>query len=89
MVSNPALTFNDRDEVVLVYKQVAYNGNFRGGRVRFGVAFAPGVLGPYKKHPRPVFESTDPAEKGSWMLAVDHFIWYLDVRYHSVVRDVT
>jgi beta-galactosidase len=89
MVSNPALTFNDRDEVVLVYKQVAYNGNFRGGRVRFGVAFAPTVLGPYKKHPRSIFESTDPAVKGEWMLAEDPFIWFQEGRYHAVVRDVT
>ena len=89
MVSNPALTFNDRDEVVLVYKQVEHNSTFRGGRVRFGVAFAPSVLGPYKKHPRSIFESTDPADKGAWMLAEDPFIWYQEGRYHAVVRDVT
>jgi beta-xylosidase len=89
MVSNPALTFNDKDEVVLVYKQVENNGTFRGGRVRFGVAFAKSVLGPYTKHSRPVFESSDPADKNVWMLAEDPFIWFQKGTYYAVVRDVT
>jgi predicted GH43/DUF377 family glycosyl hydrolase len=89
LVSNPALTFNNKDEVVMVYKQVENNGTFRGGRVRFGVAFASNILGPYRKHPKPVFESTDPADKQVWMLAEDPFIWFQKGSYHAVVRDVT
>ena len=89
MVSNPALTFNDRDEVVMVYKQVEHNSTFRGGKVRFGVAFASSVFGPYKKHPSPIFQSKDTLDKNAWMLAEDPFIWFQQGRYHAVVRDVT
>ncbi len=89
MVSNPSLAINDRNEFVLVYKQVEHNGNFRGGRVRFGVAFASSITGPYRKHTRPIFESGDPADRNAWMLAEDPFIWFQGGCYFAVVRDVT
>jgi len=89
MVSNPAIAINDHDSVVMVYKQVEKNDNFRGGRVRFGVAFASSLLGPYQKHPEPIFQSGDPADTNVWMLAEDPFIWYQQNKYYAVVRDVT
>lgn len=89
LVSNPSLAINDAGAVVLVYKQVAYNGTFRGGKVRFGVAFASSITGPYRKYKQPIFESNDPADKDVWMLAEDPFIWFQGGCYFAVVRDVT
>lgn len=89
MVSNPAIAINENDSVVMVYKQVEKNGTFRGGRVRFGVAFAPSLTGPFKKYPEPVFQSKDSSDAKAWMLAEDPFIWFQENKYYAVVRDVT
>lgn len=89
MVSNPAIAINDHDSVVMVYKQVGKNGTFTGGRVRYGVAFAPSLMGPYQKHPDPIFQPSDPEAANAWMLAEDPFIWYDSGKYYALVRDVT
>ncbi len=89
MVSNPAIAIRDNDSVVMVYKQVEKNGTFRGGRVRFGVAFSSSLMNAFQKHPEPVFQSRDSADVPAWMLAEDPFIWFHKNKYYAVVRDVT
>ncbi len=86
MVSNPAITFNDKGDVLMVYKEVCKNGTLRGGRVRFGVATAKSPLGPFTKYPVSVFESKD--SKTSHMEAEDPFIWFQKGYYYAIVRDV-
>jgi hypothetical protein len=88
MVSNPAITVDQNGRAILVYKQVEKNGTFRGGKVRFGVAFSNSLLGPYKKHPHPIFEEKSTAKRDAWMVAEDPFIWnYKGINY-AIVRDV-
>ncbi len=86
MVSNPAITVDDKGQFILVYKQVEKNGTIRGGRVRFGVAFSNAPTGVFVKHSQPIFE----AEKGSkeWMVAEDPFLWHQKGVNYAIVRDV-
>lgn len=86
LMSNPAITVDEKGRAVLVYKQVAKNGTLRGGKVRFGVAFANSLLGPYTKSPNPIFESKE-GEK-SWMIAEDPFIWNYKGTIYAIVTDV-
>jgi len=86
MVSNPAATFDDKGHVILLYKQVCKNGKINGGQVRFGVAFADSPFGPFIKHHKPIFESSDGAKE--WMVAEDPFIWFQKGTYLAIVRDV-
>jgi len=86
LMSNPAITVDHKGRAVLVYKQVAKNGSMRGGKVRFGVAFANSLLGPYTKCPTPIFESKE-GEK-SWMIAEDPFIWNYKGNIYAIVTDV-
>ncbi len=86
LVSNPAVTFNDKGRVLMVYKQVCKNGTLKGGRVRFGVATAKSPQGPFKKYANTIFESKD--SKSSHMEAEDPFIWYKKGYYYAIVRDV-
>jgi beta-xylosidase len=86
MVSNPAITFNDKGGVLMVYKQVCKNGTLKGGRVRFGVAKAKSPLGPFVKYPNTIFESKD--STSSHMEAEDPFIWFQKDYYYAIVRDV-
>jgi hypothetical protein len=86
LVSNPAITFNDKGDVLMVYKEVCKNGTLKGGRVRFGVATAKSPLGPFTKHAVSVFESKD--SKSSHMEAEDPFIWFQKGFYYAIVRDV-
>jgi len=86
MMANPAITVDDNGKVILIYKQVAKNGALRGGKVRFGVAFANSLLGPYTKCPTPIFESKE-GEK-SWMIAEDPFIWNYKGTIYAIVTDV-
>jgi hypothetical protein len=86
MVSNPAITFNDKGGVLMVYKQVCKNGTLKGGRVRFGVAKAKSPLGPFVKYPNTIFESKDSVS--SHMEAEDPFMWFQKGYYYAIVRDV-
>jgi len=86
LVSNPAITFNDKGDVLMVYKQVCKNGTLIGGRVRFGVATAKSPLGPFTKYPKPIFESKD--TQSAHMEAEDPFIWFQKGYYYAIVRDV-
>lgn len=86
MVSNPAATIGKNGKVALVYKQVEQNGTQGGGKVRFGVAFANSVNGPYIKEKKAIFEANN-ADK-EWMVAEDPFIWYQHKQYYAIIRDV-
>ena len=86
MVSNPAACFNDKGQVILLYKQVEKNGSIKGGQVRFGVAFADSPFGPFVKHAKPIFEASD--RNKEWMLAEDPFVWFQQGTYMAIVRDV-
>jgi len=86
LVSNPAITYNNKGGVLMVYKQVCKNGTLKGGRVRFGVATAKSPLGPFTKHPNSIFESKD--GKSTHMEAEDPFIWFQKGYYYAIVRDV-
>jgi len=86
MVSNPAVTFGPNNKVVMLYKQVEKNETIKGGKVRFGVAFAESPIGPFKKEEQPVFEMKS-ADK-EWMIAEDPYLWYQDNTYFAIIRDV-
>ncbi|MFZ4724536.1 MAG: glycoside hydrolase family protein [Paludibacter sp.] len=86
MMANPAITVDQNGRAILIYKQVAKNGTLKGGKVRFGVAFANSLLGPYTKYSSPIFESKD--GENSWMIAEDPFIWNYKGTIYAIVRDV-
>lgn len=86
ITSNPAVAFGPGNEVVLIYKEVEKNGTRKGGKVRFGVAFAKSPTGPFVKEKTPVFEVK--SGKKDWMVAEDPYIWYDKGYYYAIVRDV-
>ncbi len=86
LVSNPAPTVDDKGRVILLYKQVEKNGTMKGGKVRFGVAFASSLTGPYIKHSKPIFGSADAGKE--WMVAEDPYIWHYKGTNYAIVRDV-
>jgi hypothetical protein len=86
MVSNPAATVDESGRVILVYKQVEKNGTLKGGKVRFGVAFAGTFMGPFVKHSTPIFEAND--QRNEWMVAEDPYLWHYKGKNYAIVRDV-
>lgn len=88
LVSNPAVTVDQTGKVILVYKQVEKNGTFKGGKVRFGVAFAKSLLGPFVKYRKPIFEAKSEASQEAWMVAEDPFIWNDHGVNYAIVTDV-
>jgi hypothetical protein len=88
MVSNPAITVDQNGRAILVYKQVEKNGTYRGGRVRYGVAFSKSIMGPFTKHPQPIFEDKQNPNAKEWMIAEDPFIWNHKGTNYAIVRDV-
>ena len=89
MVSNPAITVDNKGKVVLVYKQVAKKtGVLRGGKVRFGVAFSKSMLGPFIKHPEPIFQAKQKDNENVWMMAEDPFLWSSKGKIYAIVTDV-
>lgn len=89
MVSNPAVTVDKNGKVVLVYKQVAKkSGALRGGKVRFGVAFSKSMIGPFIKHPEPIFQNKQKDNENVWMLAEDPFLWSSNGKIYAIVTDV-
>lgn len=91
-VTNPAVAIQPDGGVLLIYKAVQYDkGKLMGGNVRFGVARADRIEGPYIKIPGRIFEAGNPTDAKHWMLAEDPFIWYSQRygnQYYAVVRDV-
>ena len=87
MVSNPAITVDDKGRFILVYKQVEKKtASLKGGKVRFGVAFSKSPIGNFVKHDKPIFEAKDGANE--WMVAEDPFIWHQKGVNYAIVRDV-
>ncbi len=88
MVSNPAITVDTKGRAVLVYKQVAKNNTIKGGKVRFGVAFSNSLLGPFTKHPEPIFQAKQKDNDKVWMIAEDPYIWNYKGTIYAIVTDV-
>lgn len=99
MTSNPAVNFDDKGRVIMLYKAVDKAENHKpidlnstdsyklskGKKVRFMVAFADNPLGPFKKHTEPIFESK--GTKNIHMVAEDPCVWFQEGKYYSIVRD--
>jgi len=88
MTSNPAITVDAKGRAVLVYKQVAKNNTMKGGKVRFGVAFSNSLLGPFIKHPEPVFQAKQKDNDKVWMVAEDPYLWTYKGTMYAIVTDV-
>ena len=88
LVSNPAITVDQNNKFILVYKQVEKNGTYQGGKVRFGVAFSNAALGPFTKHTTPIFEEVNKKSRSAWMIAEDPYIWNYKGKNFAIVRDV-
>lgn len=86
-VTNPAVCIGRGGKVVMLYKAVSRNGTIMGGKVRFSVAFADSLEGPFKKSNRLIFQPEDPEAR---MVAEDPFVWYDQHtdKYYAIVRDV-
>lgn len=87
LVSNPAVCIGRNGKIVMLYKAVCKNGTLKGGKVRFSVAFADKMEGPFIKSNRLIFQPEDP---NAQMVAEDPFIWYdpYTDKYYAIVRDV-
>ena len=81
--SNPSVTRRPDGGYLMVYKAV---GNRRrlpfGGPVVHIVATSDSPLGPFTKHPQPVFTT-----KGVPFPAEDPFVWHMCDRYWAIVKD--
>jgi hypothetical protein len=86
VVTNPSVAANDNGKLLMVYKQVAKGSDYRGGKVRFGGAFATSPLGPFIKEPKSIFETG--SETNAHMIAEDPYLWYKNGYYYAIVRDV-
>ncbi|WP_316793353.1 glycoside hydrolase family protein [Pedobacter frigoris] len=87
MVNNPAVAVNDKGKVILIYKSTDKKAP-NGSKVSFGVAFANAPLGPFTKHPEPIFTFKDLQTESVKMLAEDPYIWFYKGKYYAIVRDV-
>lgn len=86
-VTNPAVCIGRGGKVVMLYKAVCKNGTLEGGKVRFSVAFADRLEGPFVKSGQLIFQPEDPTMR---MVAEDPFVWYDEEadKYYAIVRDV-
>jgi len=82
ITTNPSVAQRPDGKIVLVYKTVSRGKLPFGGRVRHGVAIADHPLGPFTKHPEPIF--THPTAK---FPAEDPFIWRQGDRLYAIVKD--
>lgn len=87
MVSNPAVCKGRNGKFVMLYKAVCKNGTYKGGKVRFSVAFADSPEGPFEKSNKLIFQ---PDGDNNHMVAEDPFVWYdkNSDKYYAIVRDV-
>lgn len=86
-VTNPAVCVGRDGKFVMLYKAVCKNGTYKGGKVRFSVAFSDTPTGPFVKTHKLIFQ---PVDERSSMVAEDPFVWYDKVndKYYAIVRDV-
>ncbi|ANQ51972.1 sucrase [Flammeovirga sp. MY04] len=84
MVSNPSITQDNNGKFLMVYKAVGkQRKGIWGGPVVHCVATSDSPLGPFTKHPNPIFQA-----KNHDFPAEDPFIWYQDDHYFAIVKDM-
>jgi predicted GH43/DUF377 family glycosyl hydrolase len=86
ITTNPSITKRPDGKYLLTYKTVATAPEKDmpfGGKVTHGVAFSDNPMGPFKKHPEPVF--THPTAK---FPAEDPYIFFLDGYYWGILKDM-
>lgn len=82
ITTNPSVCPVPGGRFMMVYK-AASPGKRPAGRVVHGVAFADNPLGPFKKHPDPIFTHETAA-----FPAEDPTVWRQDGRYYAIVKDM-
>ena len=81
--TNPSATQRPDGGFLLVYKAVGDKNKLPfGGPVVHVAATSDSPLGPFKKHPEPVF-----TKEGVAFAAEDPFIWHQGDRYRAIVKD--
>jgi len=83
MVSNPTVTDTSDGRYLMIYKGVGEGPMPFGGRVLHGVAWADSPIGPFEKHPKPLFD-----ESGVKFGFEDPFIWREDRTYFCIIKDM-
>lgn len=100
MVSNPAVNIAPDGRIFAVYKAVGKQQNWqpinintndsynlsKGSSVKYIVAFADSPLGPFKKHPKTIFEI--PNSESEYMIAEDPYVWSQNNKYYAIVCDI-
>ncbi len=100
MTSNPAINLAPDGSIIAIYKCVGKQPGWKpidlttsdtyhaskGDRVRYMVAFADSPKGPFKKHPKTIFELNDSDQ--NHMIAEDPFVWSQDEKYYALVTDI-
>ncbi len=82
ITTNPSVAATPDGRFLMIYK-TASPGEKPAGKVVHGVAFADNPLGPFKKHPDPIFTHATaefPAE--------DPYVWHAGDRYCAIVKDM-
>lgn len=84
MVSNPSILQKPDGTYLMVYKAVGKKKpGIWGGPVVHLCATSQSPAGPFKKHPEPIFTSSD-----SHFPAEDPYIWCQDGAYYAIVKDM-
>ncbi len=84
MVSNPSVVARPEGGVLMVYKAVGRERPLPfGGPVVHLTATAADPLGPFTKHPQPLF-----TRPGTTFAAEDPFVWHDGQRYLALVKDM-
>lgn len=82
ITTNPSVTATPDGRFLMIFK-TASPGERPAGKVVHGVAFADNPLGPFTKHPAPIFTHATaefPAE--------DPYVWHGGDRFHAIVKDM-
>lgn len=83
MTSNPTVTQTPDGRFLMIYKAVSDRGEMpKGGAVVCGAAFADHPLGPFVRHPHPIFVNPE----NDWSVE-DPFIWRQDSVMYALVKD--
>ncbi|MCK5803662.1 MAG: glycoside hydrolase family protein [Lentisphaeria bacterium] len=83
ITTNPSCTPTPDGRFLLMYKAAGHERDLpMGGPVLHGVAFADSPLGPFAKHPDPIFVAKD-----AWFPGEDPFVWTQDGRLYAILKD--
>ena len=83
ITTNPSCTPTPDGRFLLMYKAAGHERDLpMGGPVLHGVAFSDSPLGPFAKHPDPIFVSAD-----AWFPGEDPFVWCQEGRYYAILKD--